>query len=584
MGVAQDVPSEMNPSPSASDTNRIVGPGNTERAPVPSALLKERLEVLRRRHVSVAVLTGLSMTTVICLEILAVAMFMDWWLELAWSARLLSLILQAGLFGWLTLSFIVRPIIHQPDEDELALMVEKARPEFRSRLIAAVQLPRPGAVPPGASPSLAEAVIAEAEAMARPSDFREIVRMEGLKRFGLMAVVIPTLALGGFLYGRHVCTDLLKRVFLSNVPVPRKTRILVPDGNRVVGVGDTIRLDCFVQGMMPSQGNVEVKYRTRRVQTFPLDQNRDNHIHFGRLLENVQESFTYRFHLGDGVSAEHEIKAVPRPMVESVECEQVFPGYTGLPSTSRQLGDLSLLAGSVLKLKITATKDLQNAGLILMGLGRELPLALDPAQPRKLQGVFTVPARGLSGFQIHMVDRENMESHDEAVYRVDILADKVPVVRLTYPDRKEELVTRNVTLMVAFEATDDFQIRKVRLKFKTATLDQNVEKSLELELAGESPQKLRRRFEWKVSDSLPGVVEGSLIEYWMEVEDNNDATGPGIGASEHQLLRVVSEAEKRADLLNRAGDYLGSINDVALDQEKLNQSLGALIRAKAGLR
>jgi hypothetical protein len=36
--------------------------------------------------------------------------------------------------------------------------------------------------------------------------------------------------------------------------------------------------------------------------------------------------------------------------------------------------------------------------------------------------------------------------------------------------------------------------------------------------------------------------------------------------------------------LNRAGDYLGSINDVAQDQEKLNQSLGALIRAKAGLR
>jgi len=44
----------------------------------------------------------------------------------------------------------------------------------------------------------------------------------------------------------------------------------------------------------------------------------------------------------------------------------------------------------------------------------------------------------------------------------------------------------------------------------------------------------------------------------------------------------VSEAEKRTDLLNRAGDTLGSISDVAADQEKLNRNLGTLIREKTG--
>jgi len=47
--------------------------------------------------------------------------------------------------------------------------------------------------------------------------------------------------------------------------------------------------------------------------------------------------------------------------------------------------------------------------------------------------------------------------------------------------------------------------------------------------------------------------------------------------TEHQLLRVVSENEKRADLLNRAGDFIGTIGDVAGDQEKLNFTLGTLI-------
>jgi hypothetical protein len=399
-----------------------------------------------------------------------------------------------------------------------------------------------------------------------------------------MAVIIPVLALGGFIYGRDVATDLLRRVFLSNVAVPRKTRIVVPEGDRTVGVGDTLRLEAFVQGLMPSEGRVEIRQSSRRTQEFPLEQNKENRIHFGRVIENVQESFRYRFHLGDAQSPEFTITAVPRPMVESIECEQVFPGYTGLKPARRQLGDLSLLAGSVLQLKIKATKDLQSAGIQLVGLGRELPLAIDPAAPRDLQGVFTVPLRGLNGFQIRMLDAGGMASRDEAIYRVDILPDKVPTVRLTYPDRKEELVTRHATMLVAFEAGDDFQVKAVRLKYKANTVDNGAEKSVELDLGGEATRRLKHRHEWKIAGALPGVAEGAIIEYWIEVEDNNNATGPGIGASEHQLARVVSEAEKRADLLNRAGDYLGSISDVALDQEKLNRNLGTLIRAKAGMR
>ncbi len=552
----------------------------------PSALIAGRLLALRRRRVGVAVLTGASLVVVIGLEVLAMVMFLDWWLDLAWGVRLVSLLAQAGLVSWLLYRHVFSPWWRQPGEDELALMVEKARPEFRSRLIAAVQLARPGAVPPTASTSLASAVIAEAEAMARAADFRRIVDLGDLRRFGLLAVVIPALAAAGLYQGRDVCGELLKRVLLGHGPVPRKTRIVVPEGDRTIGIGDTLRLEAFTEGLMPSHGSVEVKYRSRRAQGFPVEQDRDNPAHFGRTLENVQESFAYRFELGDGVTRDFAVTAVPRPTVGDMACEQVFPAYTGLKPVARSLGDLTLLAGSVLKLKFTATKDLQSAAIQLVGLGRELPLALDPQVPRTLEGVIAIPARGLTGFQVHMVDTENMESRDSAVYRVDILPDKVPVVRLTYPDRKEELVTRHATMLLAFEATDDFRIRKVRLKYKASSVDNGAEKSTELDLeaAGDDGRRLRRRHEWKIAEALPGIGEGGVIEYWFEVEDNNEATGPGYGVSDHQLARVVSEAEKRADLLNRAGDYLGSISDVALDQEKLNRSLGGIIRAKTGLR
>jgi hypothetical protein len=209
-----------------------------------------------------------------------------------------------------------------------------------------------------------------------------------------------------------------------------------------------------------------------------------------------------------------------------------------------------------------------------------IPLSIKGDNAAGFSGSFIVPARGLAGFSILMLDGEGMESRDSAVYRIDTVPDKAPVIRITYPDRKEELITPQATMPVAFEASDDFEIAKLRLRYKVDTVENGAEKTVELDLEGGRPQRLKRRHEWAIGAFSPLLPEGSKIEYWIEAEDNNDATGPGIGSSEHQYARVVSESEKRADLLNRAGDYLGSIADVAADQEKLNQKLGTIIREK----
>src|SRR5262245_59686241 len=86
-----------------------------------SPLLEEMLDALRRRHVAVAVFTGLAMSIVVGLELLALAMFLDWWIELPWGIRLASLVAQTGLMGTLLFRLVLRPILQQPDEDELAL-------------------------------------------------------------------------------------------------------------------------------------------------------------------------------------------------------------------------------------------------------------------------------------------------------------------------------------------------------------------------------------------------------------------------------------------------------------------------------
>ena len=62
--------------------------------------------------------------------------------------------------------------------------------------------------------------------------------------------------------------------------------------------------------------------------------------------------------------------------------------------------------------------------------------------------------------------------------------------------------------------------------------------------------------------------------------DANNVTGPGIGTIDHYQARIVSEAEKRADLANQLSDTMEGLNGVRLGQEEVNAKLGEIIFEK----
>src|SRR5207248_7136664 len=202
----------------------------------------------------------------------------------------------------------------------------------------------------------------------------------------------------------------------------------------------------------------------------------------------------------DGQSPACDVLTIPRPTVLSMECDQEFPAYTRLKPAHRPLNDLSLLADSKLKLKATATKSLQTAALKFVGASVNLqapllsasapwpvlqnvpmellPLTVAGGNRTELAGSFTVPPKGLAGFSVLLLDTEGMESKDSAVYRIDTIPDKPPVVRVTYPDRKEEMITRQALMPVAFEVADDFEIARVRLRYKVDTVEEGAQKTV----------------------------------------------------------------------------------------------------------
>jgi NurA-like 5'-3' nuclease len=91
---------------------------------------------------------------------------------------------------------------------------------------------------------------------------------------------------------------------------------------------------------------------------------------------------------------------------------------------------------------------------------------------------------------------------------------------------------------------------------------------------------MKNRYSFEYSSIKPPLTEGQTIEYWMEAEDGNNVTGPGITDSEHHTIKIVSELEKKSDVMNRWVDELSVIKEVSETQSSVNHDLGEIIQAK----
>ncbi|MDB5318660.1 MAG: hypothetical protein JWN40_291 [Phycisphaerales bacterium] len=592
-----------------------------------SQILHAKITTVRRKHVIVATAVGVAGAIGAFALILAIGMLLDLWIPsgLPYSARAALLSINLAAVVWIILYATFGPILYGPDDDEIALMVEDAEPAFRTRLIASIQLSRPGeaASAAGSSPSLVRAMIAQAESLAGPIDFSRVIKTDRLLRVILLSLLILIVGAAAFAWGGDTSKDLFKRAFLSNVPVPRKTRVLPVTDNLLIARGDTVEILALADGVIPPTGQLTIKTEAGRKQDFTMervtpvddarlqqakqllaDSQRDpkliarvsSHLDasaplFAATIENVQEPFDYTIRLNDGASETFKVNVLPRPAITKVEAKQIYPAYTGRPIEPRPLGDLSILQGSKLQLAITVNKNLHRPAkpsevpnfVHLIGSDKNLPLKVDDKDARILQGEFDIP-KGTTGFSINLTDEYGLKSKDPAIYRIDLLQDKPPAARIILPTRKEVLLVRDAKHKVIFEATDDFAIGAAGIRYK---LDDGPESTIKLDLKGQHPRNFRGEYDWKLNEvqstsATRPMMEGSVIEYWIEVEDTKDAPngGPGKGVSEHYMVRVVSEAEKRAEMAARIADIGSGLRTAADDQEAVANKVGTILLEK----
>ena len=537
--------------------------------------LHRRIAAVRAKRTVVRTTTGIAASIALLVGVFTAEAALDALVDLPWAARAFIFLCNVAGSGWLLWRDSILPFRKPLNDDDVALMVEHAIPEFRTRFIASIQLARKSDMEK--PHTLVRALLAETAAAAAKLNFRNVIKTRRMMRSLLAAIVIVVGSAALFQFGGSASLLLLKRAMLFNIHLPHKTNILSITGDKKIGVGEDFKLEVTAGGVLPVSGQVTVTTPAGQVRQFALERDPAHAGTYHALVRSQQDSFTYMVKLNDDTSDVYHVTMMQRPAVGEVACEQVYPAYARLAPQKRSTGDLSLLAGSTLKITARSTLPLDKASLRLTGIDNEIPMRIDPADKMSISGEIPIPAKDLTGFSIHLLSTEGAESGENATYRIDIVPDQPPTVSIIYPARREELATEKARLLIAFEAKDDFGIAKVDLHY---TVDQGPEKVVPLDLGGRTDRTVSRHYDWELGKFTPPLAVGNIVEFWITVTDTNDVTGPGIGTSEHYQTKIVTADDKRLDLANRVQDTMSGVKEVTGSEEGLNKTLGEGIFAK----
>lgn len=551
----------------------------------PSAIrvLRNKLARTRFSILAVELARRLTVTFSFLITLLTSLLFLDLLADLKIETRSLLLFsiitLTAILIIWSLFSLITK----WKNDETLALEIERKNKDFDSRLISSIQFAkRKAKFPENAPMSMVHNMILETKDVSKKFNFLKIVNPKALTRATLIFFVI-IITSGIWVYSeKDNIPILVKRALGEQIEIPRDTTIIEEPNISKVGIGDNIQMTFKVKSKKNSElkANLNIEYNSGRNVKVSLERTEKEPDTYTGTIEDVPESFSFNAQIDDAKTETLTVTAIERPTIKNISATQVYPEFTKQSPTNHVPGDFTFFPGSEVTINIESSKELDSGNLKFLGLDNQMPLSVNEANKKEGVAKIKIPSQSLSGFSVSLTDSEEMDSKNNAIYKISLLTDLPPEIRITYPKRSEELVTRKATLLIKYEAIDRFGVNSINLKYKR---EENEIVTIPLMKEESSKKQISDSYEWNLGSLKTGLSEGDQIEYWLEASDQN-ISGLNISSSEKLSLKVVTPEEKRADLLGRTSDALGSVDEATNDQENLNKDLESIIRKNTPIK
>lgn len=554
----------------------------------------KKLAMVRRGLVRLIVAIGFLRVMLLALGVFAAAYVLDWHVHLPAVTRISVMIAGAGVVLAAIYQYILRPLGADFSDDSLALLVEKRHSEFGDRLITAVQLSRHGQDATEVqfnSPGLVRRIVADADRIAEGVNFGSVIRTTQFQR--LLAAGLICFGLAGTYAGarRDLVGVFLARMArpYSDVEWPRQTTLTLPGRERIsrIAKGDDVAIDVACEGRAPSR--VTLHYRFGSAARGKRRMKKTGDGMFRAHFAAVTEAFSFYLEGGDHVTGQYRIEVIDRPRVETIDVAYEFPKYTGLAGykqTSGQ-GAVTGVVGTKVSIVGRTNKPIKPDGAkIVFDNDTEQPLKVEPPENAGdetangagsvLTGEFTLEP-GPTTYRIELTSVDGLEDNNPVTYRLRAIVDNPPSVRVIEPKGNRE-VTAKATISIVADSTDERNFGGIR---ETRFIMGNGEDGpvLAEAFADTEPgsSQVRNSGSWRLARLAPR--EGDVITCFVEAEDYNDVTGPGIGRSDAFYLTIVSPAQLAAKLDNQLMDVKKDIEAIQKIQDQLKARSDALTDA-----
>lgn len=388
------------------------------------------------------------------------------------------------------------------------------------------------------------------------------MQARGLKTLGAAIVVYVIWALVGG------ATLLVFAQRLAGLPAeyPTRTQIVELRYPEISKAADDVLIEVQAGGELPGGGTVRVAYVGESAFDITLTPTEDDPSLYQATVPRAVKPFEFRVRLGDADRRDLQVRVVQSPTVTDGQITVTAPAYTRIKPRDYRLSNISVPAGSSLSLQIQPDREVEVCELVTTTGSHPLTKGADGSY--SLQAL---PVPEPVGFSIRMVDGLGIENTDRITYRVGVIADREPAVRMARPE-SESYWAPVSKVRWETRVSDDYGLREMRLLMRIAEPTEeggdNVVATTHKAIAMQPGHtELEEQGELPISET--GAKPGQILLLSVQVRDVGPADEPDDESTWHNSetlrLHVVTAAELREIILAEEQLAYKQIGDVADD-------------------
>jgi len=291
---------------------------------------------------------------------------------------------------------------------------------------------------------------------------------------------------------------------------------------------------------------------------------------FHGLFPSIERPFRYMVNSGKASSDTFSVGIRARPKVVRIRVDYDYPTYTGLPDRKGMEGEgrVTALRGTEAKIHLEASRALKSAEFVLNDRDTLAGTVLE----NRLSAIGRIPVLEDGRYLIRVIDEEGYGPDRADVYPIVCLADESPMVRLERPEA-EATLPPDMAVMLEGRAYDDYGFSKVLLHFYKF----GSEEEETLKISG--PIRVKEYavdYAWNVSDLA--LLPGDVLNYYVEVWDNDAVSGAKRAATEVRSLRFPSVMEIFAGVEELEEEKIEDLEAVFEEEDLLRDRLQEISR------